>query len=259
MKLFISWSGPTSQKIAGALRTLVGDIFPDVVPWMSTHDIAAGTNWNMSLSTELGETNFGVLCLTSYNLRSPWLLFEAGSLAKHPNTSRVIPYLYGLGPGEVPSPLSLFQGVDSDKQGTKSLISAVNAARSTPYPQDKLDRAFEKWWPDFESTCQELWSMAFEEEVDARDRSMLPEILQVVQGIRYSVTELVRDPERDPIRKVFRIIEEVENLDPSVLDDKLLSAKVDADGDHPGAALAQWWLDVAESWLATGKSRHQIR
>lgn len=259
MKLFLSWSGPTSQRIASALRTLVGDIFPDVNPWMSQHDIAAGTNWNMSLSTELGETNFGVLCLTSYNLRSPWLLFEAGSLAKHPNTSRVIPYLYGLKPGEVPSPLSLFQGVSSDEQGTKSLLGAVNAARSTPYQQDKLDRAFEKWWPDFERSTQELWKMAFDEEVDARDRSMPPEILRLVENIAYSVAELVRNPERDPIRKVFRIIEEVEDIDPSRLGDRLASARQDADGDHAGSASAQWWLDVAESWLATGKSRHQTR
>jgi hypothetical protein len=83
MKVFLSWSGPMSQRIAEILRKYLPLMINDISPFLSRHDVESGTRWNLQLSQELRETEFGILCLTQNNLTSPWLLFEAGALTKH--------------------------------------------------------------------------------------------------------------------------------------------------------------------------------
>src|SRR5579859_5009320 len=98
MKIFISWSGESSRKIAIALKEWLPDVFVllDTATWMSEHDIDAGARWAHRLSQVLEEAKFGIICLTRENQKSPWVLFEAGALAKSVQESRVIPYLIGM-------------------------------------------------------------------------------------------------------------------------------------------------------------------
>ena len=48
-----------------------------VEPWLSDADIEAGERWGQSIATELAASNFGIVCITSENVNSPWVLFEA--------------------------------------------------------------------------------------------------------------------------------------------------------------------------------------
>lgn len=182
MKIFISWSGETSLEVARALRRWLADVFHDVEVWMSDQDIDIGSRWAKELDTELAGTNFGILCLTADNLSAPWLLFEAGSLAKDPTLSQVVPYRFGLTEGEVSPPLSKFQGVGADKEGTWKLVKAINDSRKTPLESDRLKRAFEKWWPDLLRDLQAIDMPA--ESVPIRDdREILEEILTTVRRL----------------------------------------------------------------------------
>jgi hypothetical protein len=63
-----------------------------------SHRISAGARWANELANELAGTRFGILCLTRDNLNSPWLLFEAGGLAKTVEDTFVCPYLLVLQP-----------------------------------------------------------------------------------------------------------------------------------------------------------------
>ena len=82
MKVFISWSGEPSRSIALALRQWLPLVVQHAMPWMSDEEIASGTRWNESMTRALDETEFGIVCVTLANQHQPWLMFEAGAIAK---------------------------------------------------------------------------------------------------------------------------------------------------------------------------------
>ena len=96
MKIFISWSGQRSKVVADALRSWIPDVIHAVKPWMSGVDIRAGMRWSREVDEQLRDTQFGILCLTKENQTAPWLLFEAGALAKSVEGAAVCPYLIDL-------------------------------------------------------------------------------------------------------------------------------------------------------------------
>src|SRR5260221_4071553 len=119
MKVFISWSGEQSRIVAEGLR----DWLPYVThcePWVSVSDIAPGARWNNEVARELADTKYGILCLTKENQMKPWIMFEAGALAKTPPDTFVCPYLIDLKPSEVlpSSPLIQFQAKQATKDET---------------------------------------------------------------------------------------------------------------------------------------------
>jgi hypothetical protein len=88
-----------------------------VEPWMSEEDIPTGTRWNDQVATELERTNFGIICLTRANQERPWLLFEAGALAKSVKVSRVVPLCIDLLPADITGPLATFQAISMNEDG----------------------------------------------------------------------------------------------------------------------------------------------
>jgi len=146
MRVFLSWSGTLSKAIATALAEWLPYVVQTAKPWMSEHDIQAGTVWERELAENLKATDCGVLILTSENQNAPWLLFEAGALSRSGN-DRVIPYRVDLPLAEVAAPLTRFQGVDADLLGTKKLVAGLNAALPEPMPDKLLDGLFDVFWP----------------------------------------------------------------------------------------------------------------
>jgi hypothetical protein len=152
MKVFISWSGTRSNKVAKALRTFLEDVNHSIKPWMSETDIDAGARWAAELAKQLEETNFGILCLTPESLTSPWLLFEAGALSKSIQGSRVCPYLVGMSKRELQGPLAQFQCKETTAEQTCEMLQAVNEAMGKDaLPQARLRKYFEQYWPALES------------------------------------------------------------------------------------------------------------
>ena len=148
MNVFLSWSGESSKAVAAALDKWLRFVFPEVKTWMSDRAIEAGARWGTELDRQLENTHLGVLCLSPDNLASPWMLFEAGALSKSVDTSRVVPYCIGVSPEEVQGPLSRFQGVPADKEGTFKLLKSINAILENNRADEDLVRIFNKWWPD---------------------------------------------------------------------------------------------------------------
>jgi hypothetical protein len=184
MKVFISWSGERSMAVAVALKMWLPYIFQDVEPWMSDHDISAGSRWANDLNAELESSNFGILCLTPENIRAPWMLFEAGSLAKTVQVARVVPYRLGLTATDVEPPLSQFQGVNADEDGTFRLLISINDARGVVMPIDMLQRIFEKWWPELKDNLENIPSTSNIFSQQRSDRALLEETLQLVRRIQ---------------------------------------------------------------------------
>jgi hypothetical protein len=124
------------------------DMLHEVEPFMSKHDLESGTRWGQALAQQLEDTSFGLLCLTPDNLSKPWLLFEAGALTKHSEGRACCLLLSGLRPADVAGPLAQFQNRTFDEENLELLMRDVNAKLREPLQQDRLARAFAKWWPD---------------------------------------------------------------------------------------------------------------
>ena len=71
MKVFISWSGPLSHRIALILRDWLPVVLPCMDPWVSSEDIPKGTRWGTELARELEGTHSGIICLVPDNLAEP--------------------------------------------------------------------------------------------------------------------------------------------------------------------------------------------
>ena len=156
MQIFISWSGSRSHGAARALRRLIADLFDDVQPWLSSSEIGAGERWSSAVGKALEESSFGILCCTEDNVVAPWLLFEAGALAKVLNDSLVVPFLVNVAPDELPGSVRQFQCVEATEDGTWELIKGINRQRQKARDTEQLRRQFERWWVDTEVALAEL-------------------------------------------------------------------------------------------------------
>jgi len=139
-----------------------------------------GVVWVQELGKELEGSDFGILCLTQDNVQSPWLLFEAGAIAKNFGAARVVPYL--IDDLVLTSPLNQFQHVRADHQGTLRLLESINALREKPTQIDRLHRSFDRWWADLEQTLANLPG-ATRPAIDISDRNLLETIWQGVQAL----------------------------------------------------------------------------
>jgi hypothetical protein len=158
MKVFLSWSGHGSKQAAYALEVWLKRVFPEISIWMSASSIEAGSKWAAELDRELSTTNFGILCLCPDNLISPWVLFEAGALSKSVDDriTKVIPFCMKLNPSELNGPLSQFQSVSADKEGTFSLIKSINSQLVNRRSNEDLNITFETWWPQLRSELEKV-------------------------------------------------------------------------------------------------------
>lgn len=155
MKVFLSWSGKRSEYLAETFKNWLPNVLQFVEPYMSKKDIKLGERWSTNIEDNLREHDFGIVFVTPENINAPWINFEAGALAKNLK-SRLIPIIYDsdvtiLNEG----PLKQFQASKKyEKSDIHDLIIAINSSEieSKQLTVDRVETAFEKWWPDL-SEC----------------------------------------------------------------------------------------------------------
>lgn len=151
MKIFTSWSGDRSRAVAEALKVWLPSVCQKLQPWMSLEDISKGARWNPDVANQLEESRIGIICLTRENVSAPWILFEAGALAKGSDEALVCTYLLDLAPGELTDPLAQFQATVADKDDTLKLLKTLNKAlKNEGFSDEEIAKAFEKRWPELE-------------------------------------------------------------------------------------------------------------
>jgi len=146
------------------------------------------------MGERLSEAKFGILCLTQENLTEPWILFEAGAIAKAIQDAHVCPYLLGFEPSQIPAgPLSQFQAKRATKEDTLDLIRAINVMLSPPLGDDALGRAFDRCWPSLEETIQKAQALSTKKTVSkARSvEDMVQEMLPLVRAISTQLSERI--------------------------------------------------------------------
>jgi hypothetical protein len=181
MKVFISWSGERSRALATALHDWLPLVLHYVEPWLSQADIEAGQRWADQVAKELEACNFGILCITRENVASPWVLFEAGALAKSMQGSRVIPLLLDLEFRDITGPLAQFQAKKVDRTGLFEVVQSLNQPEQHAVPEDRVRQLFEALWLELEKKVSSVPKIS----TPAKHTRPQPEILEeLVASIR---------------------------------------------------------------------------
>lgn len=157
MKVFISWSGERSRHVANLLHEWISCVLQAVKPWVSTRDIDRGALWFGQISGQLQEASVGIICLTHENKDQPWILFEAGALAKGLSSSRVCTLLVDLEPADIKDPLAQFNHTRPAKSDMFALVSTLNAALGEQALEERvLVQVFETYFPQFEARFKQV-------------------------------------------------------------------------------------------------------
>jgi hypothetical protein len=203
MKIFISWSGERSQKVAEALREWLPLVLHYAQPWLSKSDIEAGERWGIEVAKELQESNFGIICVTKDNLSSPWILFESGALAKSMDDGRVIPLLLDLDFKEISGPLAQFQAKKADQNGIRELVMSLNRAAQTPDPDDRLAKIFDPMYAQFGDKLAAIPSSGQPTTKARAQEDILEELVSGVRSVEMRVRDL-GDTDEPVMRRKMR-------------------------------------------------------
>lgn len=195
MKVFISWSGPRSETIAKALREWLPLVLNYVEPWVSQSDIEAGERWGIEVAKELEASNFGVICVTQENLSSPWLLFEAGALAKSMEEGRVIPLLLDLDFKDISGPLAQFQAKKAEQAGIKEIVFSLNKVATAPIPDQRLEKLFAALWGELDTNISSIPKGKTTSRSSRPQGEILEELVSSVRGVEMRLRDTIdEDP-----------------------------------------------------------------
>lgn len=184
MKVFLSWSGERSRQVAELLDDWLQCVIQAVTPWMSSKDIDRGALWFSEITDQLANTCLGIICLTKENKTKPWILFEAGALAKGISSNRVCTLLIDLKPEEVKNPLAQFNHSKPNKIGIWELVRTINLIlKEEALKESILEKVFNTYWEQFDIRFKEiLKNTPDNEEVETRSENDI--LLEVLSSIR---------------------------------------------------------------------------
>lgn len=183
-KVFISWSGDLSNRLADAVRQWLPGVLQFVKPYFTPTDIEKGANWASGISCELSDSDIGIICLTKDNLEKPWILFESGALSKKFDKSKVCTLLFNVETTDLTGPLTLFQNTSFTKTDFKKLVKTVNDSGGDAKLDDGvLNEVFDMWWPRLEKEVKKILADHQDSDDGAQrsDRDILEEILELAR------------------------------------------------------------------------------
>tara|TARA_R110000823_G_scaffold315517_1_gene447970 strand:+ start:1642 stop:2526 length:885 start_codon:yes stop_codon:yes gene_type:complete len=238
MKIFISWSGSTSHKVACELRDWIPSVIQSIKPYVSSEDIDKGTRWSSDIAEELQGSKYGILCLTPDNIEAPWLNFEAGALSKTLIDNYVSPFLVGLKPSDVKGPIVQFQSTLYNQEDVKKLLHSINNANSeNSIEKERLNSYFEVWWPKLKEKLD-----AIEKEIATTKPKSSPqsskttskvsnksdEVLEEILSLVRSQQRILRSPEEIlPIEYIQDILNHKANRNDRQNDDEVHPAALE--------------------------------
>lgn len=127
MKIFLTHISDEAR-LAAVLKRWIEDTFPDkcdVFVSSDTDDIVLGDKWLSEVDQALNDAALFLVLCSPRSVREPWINFETGCgwIKRVP----VIPICHsGQAKGELPLPLSTFQGIETGQsEFPKELLSAI--------------------------------------------------------------------------------------------------------------------------------------
>lgn len=201
MKVFLSWSGDLSHKIACVFRDWLPSVLQYVQPYVSSEDIDKGARWSTDIAQELEASAYGIIVLTRDNTDASWIAFEAGALSKALEKGRVSPFLVNLKRSEIQGPLLQFQSTIFDKEDIFKLLVSINSSADDVEGLEppRVQRIFDVWWPQLKEQLDSVIKTSGDKpkrvaKGTTSDSEILEEILELVrtqQRILADPSELV--------------------------------------------------------------------
>ncbi|MDI9332824.1 MAG: hypothetical protein QM533_00445 [Cytophagales bacterium] len=205
MKVFLSWSGQRSKEVANFLSDWLCCVIQASRPWISTRDLDRGSLWFGEINDQLKDTTVGIICLTQENKTRPWILFEAGALAKGLSTSRVCTLLVDLEPKDIEDPLAQFNHTFPTRESVLGLVKTLNDTLANNGLDNKtLEQVFTTYWPQFESRFADILANT-EAQPPSKPRpeeDVLGEILENTRMLNSRIRRLEHDAERSRMREI---------------------------------------------------------
>ncbi|MFZ0860034.1 MAG: TIR domain-containing protein [Candidatus Sulfotelmatobacter sp.] len=185
MKIFVSWSGPRSAAVAEALKEYLPMINNAFDLWLSSEDITKGSRSTLEIAQALAAAKAGIICLTPNNLTAPWILFEAGSVAKTVDKTLACTLLIGLEPSDVSKPLGEFQHTRLNEKELLKLVKDLNSAAGESTRKDaEIDKAFKLCWPELRAKLEDLPSDGSSRRPERSERELLEELVDTMRSVR---------------------------------------------------------------------------
>lgn len=204
MKVFLSWSGERSKAVAELLNEWLCCVIQAARPWVSTRDLDRGSLWFSEINDQLKDTSVGIICLTQENRVRPWILFEAGALAKGLSTARVCTLLIDLEPKDVEDPLAQFNHTSPTEESMFNLVRTLNTALGVNGLDPRvLEQVFETYWPQFDKKFKDIVKN-IKDISSAKPRAkddLLGEILENTRLLNNRIRRLERAQEEFPIKQ----------------------------------------------------------
>ena len=227
VKVFISWSGETSRKIAENLSQWLPKVLQNIEPFFSHNDIDKGKHWDAIIAEKLAECQVGIICITPDNINSQWINFEAGALSKNLEQSKVCPVLFNLSPANIEGPFTSFQATKFEEGDMLKLLRTLNMCLAEDTLPDKsLEEAFDVWWPKLQEAVSILLK-ATPKDSQSRprtEREILEEVLETVRQIQMVAKSTSDRPTRDIVDTLKNVVGHLRSI--ILLEDDLVSETI---------------------------------
>jgi hypothetical protein len=195
LKVFISWSGERSRRLAEILGDWLPPVLQTVEPFVSTRSINKGTRWPEVLGENLENANVGIFCLTPDNLKAPWILYEAGALSKLRERSLVIPLLFGVETKQVEWPIANFNSTTFEHNEVLQMVQSLNEAAENPLRDEVVLTSFNRAWSDLERRVNEtIATISLDAEpITREDNDLLAEMLELSRSQERTISHMIGD------------------------------------------------------------------
>lgn len=199
MKVFLSWSGDVSHKVAVIFRDWLPSVIQSIEPYVSSEDIDKGARWSTDIAKELEDSTFGIVCVTKENIHTSWLNFEAGALSKTMDKSFVSPFLFDIKRSEVNGPILQFQSTIFEKEDIEKLIKTLNkACGESVLSEERIQKTFNVWYPTLKENLNKInIPKKVEEKKQEESENNNEAILEEVLNISRMNQKLLRSPNRE--------------------------------------------------------------
>jgi hypothetical protein len=171
-------------------------------PWLSTRDIDRGALWFSEIHDQLKDTSVGIVCLTQENKNRPWILFEAGALAKGLSSDRVCTFLIDLKPADLEDPLAQFNHTLPERSSLWELVRTLNNCLTTDALDERiLTQVFATYWSQFEKGFSDILSQhpAVEGSTPRAKDDILADILENTRFVNHRLRRLESQLSSSPI------------------------------------------------------------
>lgn len=214
MKIFLSWSGEKSHKVAMVFRDWLPSVIQAIEPYVSSEDIDKGARWSTDIARELEDSTYGILCVTKDNIDAPWLTFEAGALSKTMDKSLVCPFLFDIKRSEVDGPILQFQSTIFSEEDIKKLVTSLNSAcGEDALGDERLNKAFDVWYPTLKKDLEQILASSPNSTVEKKSTADTEDdILEEVLDLTRSNQKIIRGQSAENHELFSRIQHQIEEF-----------------------------------------------